>query len=80
MDWHVVALLVADRCHQRYRRYPSSSHHSRRPQMLTKKLDQGDKLILDDDLDAFLGGPSLPPALSFFTLFAPRTDQVRMTR
>jgi hypothetical protein len=48
--------------------------------MLTKKLDQGDKLILDDDLDAFLGGPSLPPALSFFTLFAPRTDQVRMTR
>src|SRR6516164_3723598 len=42
-------------------RYPRSSHHPRRPWMLTKKLDQGDKLILDDDLDAFLGDPSLPP-------------------
>jgi hypothetical protein len=39
-----------------------------------EKLDRSDKLISDDDLDAFLGGPlHCRWLLVFFTLSAPRT-------
>ena len=61
IDWHVVALLIADGCHQHYQ----LAIRGRRRRCDDLDASETNQIFLDD-LDAFQGAPSLLPALGFF--------------